>query len=126
MHLEDESSDRPLWDLLGRTRKPEVPGHFTDDVLRRIRLEKSQSPEWSLRLWLAESWKILGASTTAMALLTVSLLYQTNHPVTFSMARNDTPDISALLASVPTNALADLSADTSLDDNDIWLGTVSY
>ncbi len=80
-------------------------------------------PVWSFRMWLAQSWKVLAGVTTGMALLVSAIPVQENQ----TLALNDSPDMSQLLASIPANTLADLGdLDTSLDDNELWLGTTSY
>lgn len=116
--------DRPLWDLLDHAPRPRVSGHFADDVLRRIRLEDERESNDSFGTWLAQSWKMMTGLAAGAALLVSMIVFQENHPVAAHLALDDTPEISALIASVPVNDLGEL--DTSLDDNELWLGTASY
>ncbi|MEO7934261.1 MAG: hypothetical protein ABIT76_13995 [Chthoniobacterales bacterium] len=129
MQPHEDPADRPLWDLLDRALNPadevRVPGSFANDVLRRIRLEATMEPVWSFHLWLAQSWKVLVGVTAAVALLVSAIPVQENQ--TRALAQNAVPEMSQLLASVPAGELADLGdLDTSLDDNELWLGTASY
>ncbi len=122
MPPQENPVDRPLWDLLGRAQEVCPPGRFADDVLRRIRLVAAE-PAWNFHLWLAQSWKVLVGVTAGVALLVSAIPVQENQ----TLALNDGPDMSQFLASVPASALADLGdMDTSLDDNELWLGTAFY
>lgn len=113
--------DRKLWDFLGQASQPQVSGKFTDDTLRRIRLESAReeaTSSFSWLGWLQHSWRTLGGITTGVALLTVLFAWQ-NTLV-------PSPD-SALLSTAPVDdpaAFKDL--DLVLNDNELWLGTISY
>lgn len=123
----DRELDRPLWDLLDRAQTPGVPGNFADNVLRRIRMEEAKEPKSSIGSWLAQSWKMISGLAAGVSLLAAMLVFQENHSTSRSMAVNVTPELSAMIASVSVSETPDLGEmDTSLDDNDVWLGTTSY
>jgi len=109
--------DHTLWDLLGKAPQPQVSGKFTDDVLRRIRLSTSDTAS-SWQSWWKKSWRTLGGLTTGLALLAFLFTWQNS----LAPSPND-----VLLAKAPVDdpvAFKDL--DLVLNDNELWLGTVSY
>ena len=119
----EDPQNQPLNRLLARLPRPQVHGHFADDVLRQIRLELDS--ETNAGDWFIRSWRILAGVTASVALIAGSLVFQGNNAD--SLAQENQPDMSNLIASVPVNDLSELrDLDMSVNDNDIWLGTASY
>ncbi len=126
MPANDDSIDSPLWDLLGQVPEPAAPGRFSDDVLRRIRLSGDNLGDGPF-IWLARSWRMLGGITAGTALLAAAVCFQTGKTGMADLATQNPHDLSALLASAPVNDVVDLGdLDISVDDNELWLGSVSY
>lgn len=114
----------PLWDLLSEAGKIVPPKRFTDDVLRRIRMEVAS--ETKPLEWFYASWRLLAGITVAVTILVSSIVFQEDYFAS-DLALNDNPEISELIASVPVNQISELSdLDTSINDNDLWLDTTSY
>ena len=115
--------DRALNQMLAGLPRPQVRGSFADNVLRQIRMELDS--ETNAGDWFRRSWKMLAGITASVALIASSLVFQGNH-ANF-IAQENQPDVSNLIASVPVSDLNELrDLDMSVNDNDIWLGTVSY
>lgn len=119
----EDTQEQSLNHLLAGLPRPQAPGCFANDVLRRIRLKLDS--ETNVRDWFLRSWRMLAGVTASVALIASSLIFQGNHAD--SLAQENQPDVSTLIAFVPVNDLTELpDLDMSVNDNDIWLGTASY
>jgi len=127
MQPNEDAADRPLWELLDCLPIRKAPGSFTDDVLRRIRLERAADSEPPFGAWLSQSWKTLLAVTASVALLVGGLSFQELPWGNETFTLNEASEMSFLLASVPVDELGEMGdLDTSVNETDIWLDNTSY
>jgi hypothetical protein len=114
--------DQPLWDLLGRSARPDVSPFFSRNVLRRVR----QEPRWLItaRNWFG--WRrlvpVAGASIVLLGAV-VMIQHPSEHE---AIAINEQPD--PLVAKIDVQdyeVVADLDNLLASDENNLWDDTSS-
>jgi hypothetical protein len=109
MNRED---DHQLWDLLGKSARPEVSPFFSRNLLRRVRSGEAETGRRTRFLWR----RILPASGLVAATAAIFIAYTVSfHPV----ASND-DDAVAKIDAQDYEVVADLDNLLAADDNSPW------
>ena len=76
----NRQDDEKLWDLLGRSREPEVSPFFARNVVRKIREAQGETPA---RPWFNVRWLVpaAGVAVTVIAALMLRVQVPTQTPV---------------------------------------------
>jgi hypothetical protein len=108
--------DEQLWDLLGRTTRPQPSPFFARDVLRRIRQEPRWTTAW--RSWLGPR-RLVPVSAVVVALVT-AVIFTHNPSLRQRTVGNDLDPVIAKIDAQDYEVVADLDDLLASDDNNLW------
>ncbi|SRR6266487_5451225 len=110
--------DQLLWDLLGRSARPELSPFFARNVVRQVRQE-SQEPRLfeRARWWL--SWRrLVPASGLAVAVIAAIIAF--HQPAPSQRPSEREPDEVAKVDPQDYEVVADLDELLASDENNLW------
>ena len=126
--MNNEQRD-PLWELLGKTKNPEVSPFFARNVVREVRALQSRPSDaggaGALAAWIRRSWKLVsvGSLTTVAAVVITFSAISPHHraPVGAVAAASQIPAAN----SGDYEVISNLDTLVASENSNVWLDDTS-